>query len=76
MEALMHPSPTPISLIESYFDHDLKKSSVRFFDEVKDDTWIEFAKTISRRWKRTSLLAFWARRKKPTSKYGSILSLG
>src|SRR5438445_5233336 len=44
MEALMSLSPTPISLIESYFDHDLKRSSLRFFDEVKDDTWIDFAK--------------------------------
>lgn len=40
----MSSSPTPISLIESYFDHDLKRSSLRFFDEVKDDTWIDFAK--------------------------------
>jgi hypothetical protein len=37
-------SPTPISLLESYFDRELKSSSLRFFDEVNDDTWIDFAK--------------------------------
>jgi hypothetical protein len=40
----MSISPTPISLIESYFDRDLKRSSLRFFNKVKDDTWIDFAK--------------------------------
>jgi hypothetical protein len=37
-------SPTPISLIESYFDRKLERSSLRLFDEVKDDTWIAFAR--------------------------------
>ena len=38
-------SPTPISLLESHFAHSLKKSSLRFFDKVKDDAWIDFAKS-------------------------------
>ena len=37
-------SPTPISLTEAYFDNELRRSSLGYFDEVTDDNWIEFAK--------------------------------
>jgi hypothetical protein len=35
---------TPITIIESYFDQHLERSTLRWFDEVPDDHWIDFAK--------------------------------
>jgi hypothetical protein len=36
--------PTPVGILESHFDVPLERSSLRFFDEVSDEAWIDFAK--------------------------------
>jgi hypothetical protein len=48
----MTASPTPISLTESYFQIELTRSSLKFFDGVKDATWIDFAQNYLARMKR------------------------
>jgi hypothetical protein len=37
--------PTPISILESYFDQKLTIKDISFWKEVSDDTWVDFAKT-------------------------------
>ena len=37
--------PTPISILESYFDRQLILNDIRYWDTVKNDTWVDFAKT-------------------------------
>jgi hypothetical protein len=41
----MSSLPTPISVLESYFDNKLTVKDMSFWKKVPDDTWVDFAKT-------------------------------
>ena len=41
----MNTLPTPISILESYFKKKLTVKDMSYWDEVSDDTWVDFAKT-------------------------------
>lgn len=40
----MSQLPTPISVLEGYFDQQLTVKDMSFWKEVSDDTWVDFAK--------------------------------
>jgi hypothetical protein len=42
------PIPTPVSIVESFFDIALEPGVIKFFDTVSDSKWIEFAKCYHR----------------------------
>lgn len=37
--------PTPISVLEAFFGHELNSKDLRFWDDVSHDSWVDFAKT-------------------------------
>jgi hypothetical protein len=41
----MNSLPTPISVLENYFDQKLTVKDLSFWKGVSDDTWVDFAKT-------------------------------
>lgn len=44
----MTPKTTPISIIEKFFEFELTTKSLKKFDEVSSDKWLDFAKTYLR----------------------------
>ncbi len=48
LEIMKIPIPTPISIVESFFDLALVPGAIKFFDTVSDSMWIKFAKYYHR----------------------------